>query len=808
VPLAETASESHNGVHPTSSAQSHTGQAQLHGSVSASSGGDVNSKSGAGAHDGSANADGARDTAGKRKVDDETLAQLALSREEYDEACKKLRRDPTDVELGMIGALWSEHCAYKHSRGLFHHFYTAGEHVLTTLGSENAGAIDIGSGWVAVMKIESHNHPSAIEPYEGAATGVGGIVRDIFAMGAQPVALLDSLRFGPLDDARNRRLCSRVVAGIGGYGNRLGIPTVGGELVVAPEYAGNPLVNAMCIGVARHEEHKKQLISASAGRPGSKLMLVGADTGRDGLHGATFASVELDETSAERRPAVQVGNPFLEKLLMDACVGLVREHRNWIEGLQDCGAAGLTSSIVEMAKRAKAGVVVETARVPCRENGMTPYEIMLSESQERMVVSVKREHTDDVIAWFDQWDLAATEIGYVTTDGVVRVLDERGEEVAMAPVAVLTDEPSYERFAERDSAAAKRADFDPATLPDLDSADANAALLELLASPNIASKRWVWRQYDHQVGTNTVVAPGADAAVLRIRNMEHALAVCTDGPGRAVELDPYAGAARAVAEAARNVACVGARPIAVTDCLNFANPESPEIYFQLREAIRGIGEACSTLKTPVVSGNASLYNESDDGPVLPTPVIGMLGLLERPELAVRPAFLNEGDVILLLGAGLAQPAATLGASEYLAVRHGLSAGPVDVDLRAERALVDCLVGAAEAELLQSAHDCSEGGFAVALAESAIGGNIGAQISGDLGDRLDAALFGEAGARVVVSASPETVADLRALAGEHSVPCVEIGAVGGKHLTIASAAINLPLDQAAATWENALPNLLD
>ena len=807
MPLAETASESHNGVHPTSSAQSHTGQAQLHGSVSASSGGDVNSKSGAGAHDGSANADGARDTAGKRKVDDETLAQLALSREEYDEACKKLRRDPTDVELGMIGALWSEHCAYKHSRGLFHHFYTAGEHVLTTLGSENAGAIDIGGGWVAVMKIESHNHPSAIEPYEGAATGVGGIVRDIFAMGAQPVALLDSLRFGPLDDARNRRLCSRVVAGIGGYGNRLGIPTVGGELVVAPEYAGNPLVNAMCIGVAHHEEHKKQLISASAGRPGSKLMLVGADTGRDGLHGATFASVELDETSVERRPAVQVGNPFLEKLLMDACVGLVREHREWIEGLQDCGAAGITSATVEMAERAGVGIVIYADRVPRRERGMTPYEVMLSESQERMVVSVKPEHVEDVAAWFGEWELDAAVIGEVTPDGLARVVDQ-GAEVAAAPVRILTAAPTYEPPAERDPDAAERAAFDPATLPDLDPADAGAVLLQLLASPNIASKRWVWRQYDHQVGTNTVVTPGADAAVLRIRNMEHALAVCTDGPGRAVELDPRAGAARAVAEAARNVACVGARPIAVTDCLNFANPERPEIYFQLREAIRGIGEACRAFDAPVVSGNASLYNESDDGPVLPTPVIGMLGLLERPELAVRPAFRNEGDVILLLGAGLAQPAASLGASEYLAVCHELSAGSVDVDLEAERALVDCLVEAADAELLQSAHDCSEGGFAVALAESAIGGNIGAQISGDLGQRLDAALFGEAGARAVVSASPETVADLRTLAKKHRVPCVEIGAVGGEHLTIASAAINLPLDQAAAAWENALPDLLD
>ena len=502
--------------------------------------------------------------------DDEVLAQIALSRDEYRRACELLDRSPTDVELGMIGALWSEHCGYKHSRPLFHHFPTEGERILTTLGDENAGAIDIGDGWVAVMKIESHNHPSAIEPYEGAATGVGGIVRDIFAMGAQPIALLDSLRFGPLEDARNRRLCVGVVAGIGGYGNCLGIPTVGGEVVIAPEYSGNPLVNAMCLGVTRRD----QLVSATAGPPGSQLMLVGADTGRDGLHGATFASVELDESSAERRPAVQVGNPFLEKLLMDACVGLVREHRDWIEGLQDCGAAGLTSSTVEMAERAGVGLILHTERVPRRERGMTPYEVMLSESQERMVVSVKPGHIADVAAWFEQWELDATVIGEVTSDGLARVMEGEAE-VAAAPVQMLTNAPTYEPVAARDPAAAARAAFDPATLPDLDPAEANNALLELLASPNIASKRWVWRQYDHQVGTNTVVTPGSDAAVLRIRGLKQGLAVCTDGPGRAVELDPWAGAARAVCEAARNVACTGARPIAVTDCLNFGQSRAP-----------------------------------------------------------------------------------------------------------------------------------------------------------------------------------------------------------------------------------------
>ena len=427
-------------------------------------------------------------------VDDDVLAQIALSQDEYELASEMLGRAPSDVELGMIGALWSEHCGYKHSRPLFHHFPTEDERILTTLGEENAGAISIGGGWVAVMKIESHNHPSAIEPYEGAATGVGGIVRDIFAMGAQPIALLDSLRFGPLEDRRNRRLCTGVVAGIGGYGNCLGIPTVGGELVIGESYSGNPLVNAMCLGIAP----QGSLISATAGPPGTLLMIVGADTGRDGLHGATFASVELDEASAERRPAVQVGNPFLEKSLMDACVGLVRDHRHWLEGLQDCGAAGITSSTVEMAERAGSGIRIQTQHVPRRESGMTPYEVMLSESQERMIAAVKPAHVGDVEAWFEHWDLHAEVIGEVTDDGIARVFDGE-DEVAAAPVSVMTNPPAYTPYAERDSDAAARAAWDPSELDDLTPSEANEALLQLLGSANIASKRWVYRQYDHMV---------------------------------------------------------------------------------------------------------------------------------------------------------------------------------------------------------------------------------------------------------------------------------------------------------------------
>ena len=705
----------------------------------------------------------------------------------------------------MIGALWSEHCGYNHSRPLFRHFPTQGQRVLTELGGENAGAVDIGDGYVVVMKIESHNHPSAIEPYEGAATGVGGIVRDIFAMGARPVAILDSLRFGPLTVAHNRRLLGGVIAGIGGYGNCLGIPNLGGEVRIGPGYSGNPLVNAMCVGVAR----AGQLVSATAHGTGNSLMLVGADTGKDGLHGATFASVELDERSRERRPAVQVGNPFLEKLLMEACVELVQNHRDWIVGLQDLGAAGLTSSTVECASRGDSGIVIDTALVPRREAGMTPYDVMLSESQERMLVIVKRGHEDDVRRLFMRWELDAAIIGEVTDDGLARIM-EGSREVASAPVDLFMDAPSYTPDARPDPALAERAAFDPATLPDLQDGDgACAALLALLASPNIADKRWVFSQYDQQVQNNSVVVPGGDAGVIRIQGTNRALALCTDGDGRAVALNPRAGGARCVAEAARNVACVGATPIAITDCLNFANPERPEIYYQMSEAVQGIAEACRVLGTPVISGNVSLYNETPDGPVTPTPVIGMLGLIEDVITVVRHALRDAGDVVVLLGADLPQAASTLGGSEYLAVRHGMEAGPISVDLEAEASLVRVLTAAAAQRLLQSAHDCSDGGLAVTVVESAMAGEIGVDLSGlDLGPRRDATLFGEAGSRAVVSVQPRHLPALEALAADHRVPLVRLGVVGGERLRIGQNGIDLPLATATAIWSGALTQALE
>ena len=752
--------------------------------------------------------------------DDATLQQLALSRDEYLLARERLDRDLTPVELGMLGALWSEHCGYKHSKPLFRYFPTDAPHVLTQLGGENAGAVDIGDGWVVVMKIESHNHPSAIEPYEGAATGVGGIVRDIFAMGARPIALLDSLRFGPLhaaasgnndegdnnDEARrNRRLLNGVVAGIGGYGNCLGIPNVGGEVRIGPAYSRNPLVNAMCVGIAPHDS----LIGATTGGPGHVLLLVGADTGRDGLHGATFASVELDDRSEERRPAVQVGNPFLEKLLMEACVELVQEHREWLVGLQDFGAAGMTSSSVECAARGGSGLEIDVDAVPRREAGMTAYEVMLSESQERMLVIAKPDCVDQIRAHFAHWELDTAVVG-TTTDGDRARVFEGGVEVAAAPVGLLTEPPTYEPSAWPDPAAAARAAFDPATLPDLaaTSAAANAALLALLAAPNIADKTWVTQQYDQQVLTNTVIVPGSDAGVVRIKGSNRAIALCTDGNGRAVGLDPWAGAARSVCEAARNVACTGARPLAVTDCLNFGNPERPEIYYQLREAVRGLADACRALGTPVVSGNVSLYNESNGVPVTPTPVIGMLGVLGDVSKVVRMGFQNPGDAIWLLGAALPQPAATLGGSEYLATLHDREAGPIPVDLDAEAALVRLLVAAADRGLLRSAHDCSDGGLAVAVAECSVAAGLGADCPEiALGPRRDAALFGEAGARAVVSLDPAQGVALEALARDHAVPFTPLGRVRGDRIRLGRGGLDLPVAAAASAHRAALPALM-
>ena len=728
-------------------------------------------------------------------VDEHALDAVAMSRAEYQRLVEMLDREPTEVELGMAGALWSEHCGYKHSRPLFHHFPSTGEYVLTKTGEENAGAIDLGDGWVAVFKMESHNHPSALEPYEGAATGVGGILRDIFAMGMRPVALLDSLRFGPLSDRNNRRLFSGVVAGIGGYGNCVGVPTVGGEVQMDPSYSGNPLVNAMAIGVGRREH----MLSARASGVGNPLVLVGADTGRDGIHGATFASVELAEGSDDRRPAVQVGNPFMEKLLMEACVELAEQHGDWVEGLQDLGAAGLTSSAVEAADRAGTGLEIDVALVPRRAQGMTPYEVMLSESQERMLVIPKLEHLDDVLALFRRWELHADVIGHVTDDGMATIRD--GATVhARIPIAVLTDPPQYPPEGVRSPDLDRLAAVDPGAEPDVE--DASDTLLRLLGSENIASRRWIFRQYDHQVQNNTVVKPGGDAAVLRLKGSPRGFAVSTDCNGRMCAIDPRIGAALAVAEAARNVVATGAKPAALTDCLNFGNPEKPDVAYQLEQAIIGLSEAARVLNTPVISGNASLYNETPNGAIFPTPSIGMLGVLQDVTTALTAA-LPAGHTLVLLGGPIEQPAATLAGSEYQHVVTDTLGGTLSLDLALEARVQQLVLDAHGQDLLTAAHDLADGGLAVGLAEMCIFGATGIDASGvKIEGRRDGALFGEAPSRFLVAVEDDdAAARLVALALAADIDATVLGIAGGDRVRVGP--VDLALDDATAAYDGGL-----
>ncbi len=733
------------------------------------------------------------------QVTPEILAEVALTEDEYRLIVERLGREPNAVELGMFGAMWSEHCGYKNSRPLLKRLPTSGPRVVQGPG-ENAGAVEIGDGLVAVLKIESHNHPSAVEPFQGAATGVGGIVRDIFTMGARPVAILDSLRFGPLEEPRNRYLFHGVVGGIGWYGNCLGIPTVAGDIFFDPGYSANPLVNAMCVGVARRDA----LVRARASGPGNLVLLVGADTGRDGIHGATFASVEDPEKS--HRGVVQVGNPFLEKLLLEACLEALES--GCVVAMQDLGAAGLTSSTAETAARGNVGVEIDVAKVPRREVGMTPYEVMLSESQERMLVIVEPSKLEVVEAIFRRWELHVAVIGRVTDDGMLRVLDN-GRPVAEVPVHLLTEAPTYIRDGTEDPEIAALRNRDLATLPDLarsvdDGIGAGEALLALLRSPNIASRRPVYRTYDHTILTNTVLAPGeGDAAVIRIKGTRLGLAVKTDCNPRYCLLDPYLGAQHAVAEAARNVSCVGAEPVAITDCLNFGNPERPEVYYQLSRAIEGMAIACEALEIPIVSGNASLYNETGGRAVLPTPTIGIVGLLHDVRTRVGLAFAGQGAVYLV---GPAE--ATLGASEYLARLHGLTAGiPPSLDLELEQRVQRAVREGIARGIVLAAHDCSEGGLAVALAESCIAGEIGGRFEvGTLveanGGRIDRALFGEAGSRVLVQVAAESESTLVALLRGYRLPYLRLGETAGDMLIIEDL-LRVSLRELAAAWTSGL-----
>lgn len=717
-----------------------------------------------------------------------------LTEDEYQKILDILGRTPTFTELGIFSVMWSEHCSYKNSIALLKTLPKKGKHLLVEAGEENAGLVDIGNGLAVAFKIESHNHPSAVEPYQGAATGVGGILRDIFTMGARPIAALNSLRFGSLQDARVRYLFDGVVKGIGDYGNCFGVPTVGGEIYFDDSYQGNPLVNAMAVGIVKHDG----VATATAKNTGASVMIIGSSTGKDGIHGATFASEEISEKSEERRPQVQVGDPFTEKLLMEATLEMIKN--DLIVGIQDMGAAGITCSTSEMAAKGGCGMEVELAKVPLREKNMTPYEIMLSESQERMLLVAKDGKEDEIHAICEKWDLKSEIIGQVTF-GKNLVIKNNGETVADIPADVLVlggGAPVYYRETKKPDYIDEARTFDVNTIPEPESY--NSVLVSLLSLPNIASKEWVVQQYDHMVRSNTVVLPGSDAAVLRIKGIEKGLALKTDCNSRYVYLNPRTGAQIAVAESARNVVCSGGKPVAITNCLNFGNPYKPEIYWQFKEAIGGISDACRALKTPVTGGNVSFYNENPNGAVYPTPVIGMLGILENMKHATSSFFKHEGDMILLLGENKGH----VGASEYLKFQLDKVTGACpELDLDFEARLQDCCLEAIQNGLVNSAHDTSEGGFAVALAECCFLNpeeNFGADVKIDETDRMDFLLFGEDQSRIIVSLNKENYDKLTEVTEKHKIPHSVLGTVTNGNLKI-----NTLIDTNVNELENAYRN---
>jgi phosphoribosylformylglycinamidine synthase II len=731
------------------------------------------------------------------EITSEIVSAHGLTSDEYDKIVEFLGRAPNYTELGVFSVMWSEHCSYKSSRHYLKQLPTDAPHVLHGPG-ENAGVVDIGDGLAVAFKIESHNHPSFIEPYQGAATGVGGILRDIFTMGARPIASLDSLRFGAIDHPRTRYLLAGVVAGIGGYGNCIGVPTVGGECFFDECYNANILVNAFTLGITTH----KRIFTGVASGVGNPVMYIGSKTGRDGIHGATMASQSFSEQKEQRRPTVQVGDPFTEKLLLEACLELM--ETDYIVGIQDMGAAGLTSSSSEMAARGGVGIELDLSVVPLRETGMTPYEILLSESQERMLLVARRGTEDEIIRIFDKWDLDAVVIGRVTGDGYLRAFFD-GAEVVCVPVAALTKEaPVYHRSGAPPPGHEQVQQLDVSAIPE--PKDLGETLKQLLSSPNIASKEWIFRQYDYYVRSNTVVAPGADAAVIRVKDSKRGLALTVDGNSRYCYLDPYIGGVIAVAEAARNLACVGARPTGLTDCLNFGSPENPAVMWQFAEVVRGMRDACVALKLPVVSGNVSFYNETDGIPIYPTPTVGMVGLLDNVEFAVTPWFKSAGDLVALLG----RTREELGGSEYIKFIHGLTRGtPPWIDLKMERAVQDCCREAIERGLLRSAHDISDGGLAVTLAECCVSGPdkpIGVRIEKYEMIRGDALLFSESQSRVVVSLAEAHLGELQEIAARHNVPLQVIGNVGGSRFLL-QALLSLPVEEVRTAWTGGLAERL-
>ena len=738
----------------------------------------------------------------KPKITKKVISDHGLSSEEYKKICQILARKPNFTELGIFSVMWSEHCSYKNSLGVLKKLPREGKKLVVKTGEENAGAIDLGNNLAVVFKIESHNHPSAVEPYQGAATGVGGIMRDIFTMGARPITCLDSLRFGELKHQRARYLMDGVIRGIGDYGNCFGVPTVGGEIYFEDCYLSNPLVNAMAVGLVK----KNKMAFARAAGVGNPVLIVGSSTGRDGIHGATFASEEISKKSEFKRPSVQIGDPFTEKLLLEATLEAIES--GYVVGIQDMGAAGLTCSSAEMSAKGNCGMEIDVALVPLREENMTPYEIMLSESQERMLVVTKKDKVKELQKIFAKWDLNSEIIGKVTDDGILRVKNS-GKVVAEIPAQALVvggGAPVYQRKTKRPKYLDKFNKLKLSKIPE--PKDYNEVLLKLISSPNIASKIWIYQQYDTSVRTNTVVKPGSDAAVLRIRNTHKALAVKTDGNGRYIYLDPYNGGQIAVAEAARNVVCAGGKPLGITNCLNFGNPYDKEIFWTFYEAVMGMGKACRILETPVTGGNVSFYNEDTDQKraVYPTVVVGMVGLIEDLKHITTSWFKAEGDLIVLLGKNKEE----LGGSEYLKVIHNLVKGkPPKIDLNFEKNLQSSCLEAIQAGIIKSAHDCSEGGLAIALAECCITNpdrTFGAKIKLNDKIRVDSLLFGETQSRIVVSLAKDSLKKLEKIAQKYKVPMAVIGEVTPDRLII-NDWIDISSEQLKDLYYNAIGNLM-
>ena len=734
-----------------------------------------------------------------------------LTEEEYGWIVETLGRTPSFVELGIYSVMWSEHCSYKNSIAELKKLPRDGACMLVGAGEENAGLVDIGDGLAVAFKIESHNHPSAVEPYQGAATGVGGIQRDIFTMGARPICSLNSLRFGSLKEARVRYLLDGVVRGIGDYGNSFGVPTVAGEVYFDPSYEGNPLVNAMSVGIVK----VGKTVSAIAEGVGNTVYIVGSATGRDGIHGATFASEEISDESEAKRPSVQVGDPFTEKLLLEASLEII--EADLLVGMQDMGAAGITCSSCEMSAKGESGMVIHLERVPTREAGMTPYEIMLSESQERMLVVCKPGCEQQLESIFAKWDLHAEHIGEVTDDGRVKIF-WHGNLVADVPADHLVlggGAPVYYREAAQPEYLNETRAFHIEQVPDVDPGSATASFSQLLGSPNIASKRWIFEQYDTMVRTNTVIGPGpSDAAVVRIKGTNKGLAVKTDCNGRYVYLNPRKGGQIAVAESARNVVCTGGKPLAITNCLNFGNPYKPEVYWVFKEALAGMGDACKTFDTPVTGGNVSFYNENPDGAVFPTPTIGMLGLLDDISLRTSAAFSATGDVILLLSPAGWCHRNDINGSEYLVAIHGKTAGNTPhFDLEEEREVQAAMLGLIGEGIVTSAHDVSDGGLAVCLAESALfSDGLGAAIDLEAPSqiRIDALLFGEAQSRIVFSVAPEDLSKVETMITRWNVQVTRLGEVTDENFTITFAGrtlIKAGHEEIKAIYENAIPDMM-